>query len=380
MLLNAISLNQTVDRPDRHLKVGIVGAGSSGIYLASLLAQQGHDVTLFEQSPQPKAEGCGILLISSGMEALFNGNPQICNAILQTAIPARTYEFRNLKDTIVNVYDASESTDDTELPSVLVHRGDILNALLAHFPPDCLRTNAKLQSITQTDTTVTAHFADGNDWTGDVLVGADGIFSTVRDYVQPGVQPNYLGDIVWRGITADNLFCTNGNFKVYIRSRGIYANFFDLGHGQTHWGFFIEKDQAPDEIGHSRPHDIAIPRQELAKLPHAARKIIESTPDNEIKCRFSYDIDPLPQIHQGRIILIGDAAHAKSPSRARGMTAGLEDAIALARHLAANLTVPQMLSAFEAERLPIDHEYQRSSRAISIKTRSQSHEEQQQAA
>ncbi len=373
MTPNAISLTQTIDRPTHSLRVGIVGAGSSGIYLASLLAKQGHDVTLFEQSPQPKAEGCGILLISSGMEALFTGNPQVCNAILQAAIPAKTYEFRNLKDNIVNVYDAAAGADDDELPSVLVHRGDILNALLTNFPTDCLRTNAKLKSITQTDTGVTAYFTDGRDWTGDVLVGADGIFSTVRDYVQPDVQPNYLGDIVWRGITADDQFCTDGNFKVYIRSRGIYANFFDLGNGQTHWGFFIEQDQAPDEIGSGRPNDVSMPMQELAKLPDAARSIIESTPANTIKCRFSYDIDPLPQIHQGRIILIGDAAHAKSPSRARGMTSGLEDALALSRHLAANLTVPQMLSAFEAKQLPINHEYQRSSRAISIKTRSQSH-------
>ena len=156
-----------------------------------------------------------------------------------------------------------------------------------------------------------------------------------------------------------------------MRSQGIYANFFDLGHGHTHWGFFIEKEQAPAEVGQGRPQDVTMPIHALAKLPATARAIIAATPPEDIKCRFSYDIDPLPQLHQGRVVLIGDAAHAKSPTRARGMTSGLEDALALSHHLATDGPLPQRLATFEAERMPIVHEYQRSSRAISMKTRRQ---------
>ncbi|MEM9905849.1 MAG: FAD-dependent monooxygenase, partial [Cyanobacteria bacterium P01_D01_bin.44] len=270
-------------------------------------------------------------------------------------------------DKVVNVHIASYE-DNNELTGMLIHRGAILKTLLDYLPEDCLQTNAKLQAIEQTDEQVTAHFTDGSAWQGDVLVGADGIFSTVREYVNAGVEPNYLGDIVWRGIVPDTEFCVDGNFKVYIRTQGIYANFFDIGFGQTHWGFFIEKDQEPDEVGKGRPNDVSMPTQELSKLPEVARRIIDSTPPEDIKCRFSYDIDILPTLHNGRVILIGDAAHAKSPTRARGMTAGLEDALALSSHLSAGGTVEQMLSAFETERMPIVHEYQRSSREISMKT------------
>ena len=156
---------------------------------------------------------------------------------------------------------------------------------------------------------------------------------------------------------------------VYIRSRGVYANFFDLGQGFTHWGFFIEKEQASTELGQGRPQDVTLPISELAKLPEPARTIIESTPIADIKCRFSYDLDTLPCLHQGRTVLIGDAAHAKSPTRAQGMTSGLEDALVLSRHLSVSRPIAESLVAFEAERLPIVHEYQRSSRAISMKTR-----------
>jgi 2-polyprenyl-6-methoxyphenol hydroxylase-like FAD-dependent oxidoreductase len=324
-------------------------------------------VALFEQADHPRAEGCGIMLVSAGMQTLFAGNPRVCEAILQSGAPAKTFEFRNLKDQVVNVYTASYEVSN-KLTSMLVARSAILKALLDHLPAGCLHTNSKLQSIEQTYEAVTAYFADGRTWQGDVLVGADGTFSTVRDYVYAGLKPNYLGDIVWRGVIPDDEFCVDGNFKVYIRGRGIYANFFDIGFGQTHWGFFIEKGQHPDEVGKGRPDDVAIPAKELAKLPEVARRIIESTPPEAIKCRFSYDIDTLPHLYNGRVLLIGDAAHAKSPTQAWGMTAGLEDALSLSRYLSTEGSVGEMLSAFQAERIPVVHEYQRSSREISMKT------------
>lgn len=364
--VNHRSQTSGLDQPEG-LRIGIVGAGTSGIYLASLLKQQGHDVNLFEQADQPRTEGCGIMLVPAGMQALCAGKPEVYDAVIKAGAPAKTFEFRNLKDQVVDFHAVSNETDH-QTRSMLVHRWAILKALLEHLPASCLHTQARLQSVEQTHDSVTACFMDGRTWQGDILVGADGLFSTVREYVHSGVKPNYLGDIVWRGVVPDTEFCVNGNFKVYIRSRGIYANFFDIGGELTHWGFFTEKTQAPDEVGKSRPDDVSLPAQELAKLPEVARRIIESTPAEDLKCRFSYDIDVLPNLYKGRVILIGDAAHAKSPTRARGMTAGLEDALSLSRHLSTGGSVDQMLAAFQAERMPIVHEYQRSSREISMKT------------
>ncbi|MGK7912684.1 MAG: FAD-dependent oxidoreductase [Synechococcus sp.] len=349
------------------LRVGIIGAGSSGVYLAHLLSRFNINVTLFERSAYPRAEGCGILLVSSGMEALFKGDERLCSSIVNSGAVARRYEFRNMRDRVVNTHIAEYEQD--EHPSVLVHRGKILEALLALLDSSCLQTNAQLVSVTQTDADVTAHFADGRRWTGDVLIGADGIFSTVRESIVPNVRPRYLGDVVWRGIVPDTEFCQDGNFIVYMRSRGVYANFFDLGGGYTHWGFFIEQEQSGDDCDRSVPLDVSLPVEELAKIPDAPRRIIEGTNPTDIKCRFSYDLDMLPSICNNRIVLIGDAAHAKSPTRARGMTSGLEDALSLARYIVESTpdAIQQSLLDFQSERLPINHEYQRSSREISRK-------------
>jgi 2-polyprenyl-6-methoxyphenol hydroxylase-like FAD-dependent oxidoreductase len=341
-------------------KIGIIGAGSSGIYLASLLAHQGYQVDVFEKSSYPRTDGCGILLISNGLEALRQGNPELCQKIMDSGVIVRNFEFRNLKGKLANSESPQYSAN--QLPGMLIHRKAILETLLEFLPSECLHLDSQLQSISQTENEVTAYFGNGSKWTGDLLVGADGLFSQVREYVVPNVKPFYLGDLVWRGVVADDTFCTNGNFIVYIRGRGIYANFFDLGNGLTHWGFFVEQEKDEQE----RSPNIPIPPQELAKLPIDARTVIASTPPEQIVTRFSYDIDPLPQLYQGRILLIGDAAHAKSPTRARGMTAGLEDGLALSRFFASSADIPEALARFEAERKPIVHEYQRTSRKQSL--------------
>lgn len=347
-------------------RVGIVGAGTSGVYLGSLLARQGYQVDVFEKSPVPRTDGCGILLVGSGMKAVNQGNPQLCQRLLHSGTPVKHFEFRNLKGGVAN--SESVTYEENELPGMLIHRKAILEAVLAELPTNCLHLNASFVSATQTETGVTATFSNGETWEGDLLVGSDGIFSKVREWVVPGVKPRYLGDIVWRGVVEDNEFCVDGMFVVYIRGRGIYANFFDLGNGYTHWGFFIEAEQTQAEKGLPCPHNVAIPPEELAKVPEAARAVIQSTPIEQIVCNYSYDIDMLPKLYQGRILLIGDAAHAKSPTRARGMTSGFEDALALSRYLTESSTIDEALLGFQNERLPIVHEYQRTSREISQKT------------
>jgi len=322
-------------------KIGIIGAGTSGAYLASLLIQEGFQVSLFEKAPVVRTDGCGILIVQSGMKALHEGNPKITQKIIEAGNSVKLFEFRNIKG--------------------------ILEAILDTLPTDRIKFNAQLSAITQTDSSAIAHFKDGSQWEGDLIIGADGILSKVRQSVVPNVELHYLGDLVWRGIVEDHSFCPEGNFFVYVRGRGIYANFFHIDATHTHWGFFIETKQTDNEKGMLQPINTIIPAQELAKLPEDARKVIESTPPETMICRYSYDIDPLPQLYDGRVLLIGDAAHAKSSTRARGMTSGWEDGLLLTQYLKSSASISEALEKYQTERLPIVHEYQRSSREVSRK-------------
>ncbi|MEA5572920.1 FAD-dependent oxidoreductase [Calothrix sp. UHCC 0171] len=349
-------------------KIGIVGGGTTGLYLAILLEDAGFEVSVFERAPQARVEGCGILLIPSGLEALSFHSRELCDEVIQAGVKVRTYEFRSLLGKVVSSDSAGDSEVTSGFPNLTIHRENISQALLRRVPTKCLHFDHYLESIASKNDQVIATFRNGKQWEGDLLVGTDGLNSQVRNFVAPGIRLSYLGDMVWRGILPTTEVCPDGYFVVYIRARGVYANTFDIGNGSLHWGFFIEHDQPKDEKGILVPKNCEIPSTELEKLPEAMRRTIEMTPPENIVCRYSYDIDPLPQIVSGNVVLLGDAAHAKSPARAQGMSSGLQDAVLLSKYLTSSATIEAALAGYQQERLPVVHELQLTSRAKSQET------------
>ena len=370
------------------LHVAIVGAGSAGLLLAPLLRRQGHRVRVFEKADRLRADGCGILLVKSGVEAIAaSGIDGLLDRFLARGLPVSRFVVRNLRGDLIDSSPAPR--EEGELPSLLIHRRAILEALADALPAEDLRFGAELLSWRQNDPeegsagAVEAFFSDDQHWRGDLLVGADGLFSRVAPQVAPERRLTYLGDRVWRGVVPDATFCRDGEFFVYARGRGVYANVFDLGpdpRGRelTHWGFFQEEPLPAERQEQRRLLSEPVPEEALAKVPADLAAVIRSTPPEAVVANWSFDIDPLPRLHQGRVVLIGDAAHAMSSSQARGMTAGLEDAVELARALDPGRadrirstgvwSLDQALSAWEHDRLPVVHAYQERSRAVSART------------
>jgi 2-polyprenyl-6-methoxyphenol hydroxylase-like FAD-dependent oxidoreductase len=354
-----------------------VGAGSSGLLLALLLQRQGHQVCLFERASDLRPEGCGILLVRSGVEAIAAaGIGGLLEQILAAGQPVRRFVVRNLRGDLI---ESSEAAGEPgELPSLLIQRRAILEAMAARLDPGVFRPGAGLLSWSQDAAGVEAHFDDGSYWQGDLLIGADGLHSRVAPQLARMRRLNYLGDRVWRGVVADGSFCRDGEFFVYARGRGVYANVFDLGIDAdgvplTHWGFFQEEVLPADRSERRRLLSEPVPEEGLAKLPADLAALIRATPPQRLVANWSFDIDPLPALVAGRVALLGDAGHAMSSSQARGMTAGLEGAVALALQLgllAADAVsgVEEALLRYNAERVPVVHRYQERSRQVSART------------
>ena len=378
-----------------------MGAGSSGLLLALALQRQGQRVCLFEKAPELRPEGCGILLVRSGVEAIAAaGIPGLLEQILAAGLPVSRFVVRNLRGDLIESSEAEREAG--ELPSLLIQRRAILEAMAARLDPALFRPGAGLLSWSQDAAGVEAHFDDGSYWQGDLLIGADGLHSRVAPQLAPLRRLNFLGDRVWRGVVADGSFCRDGEFFVYARGRGVYANVFDLGTDAsgtplTHWGFFQEEALPASRSEQRRLLGEPVPEEGLAKLPADLAALIRATPPQRQVANWSFDIDPLPTLVAGRVALLGDAGHAMSSSQARGMTAGLEDAVALARQLGGlaaeagggagqrtaglptgdglspeshgtTSAVETALLRYNAERLAVVHRYQERSRQVSART------------
>ena len=352
------------------LRIAVVGAGSTGLYLTRLLQRAGQRVTLFERAARPRTDGCGILLVSAGVEAIAAGGDGPLSARLRACSqPVRRFVVRNLRGDTINAAPAEH--DPQRPPSLLIDRPAILEALLEDLPPEVVVGDAELSGWRQDAAGVALEFADGSRWHGDLLLAADGIHSRVAPGLVPERRLHYLGDRVWRGVVADERFCRDGDFFVYARGRGIYVNMFDLvpdgdGRPRTHWGFFHEEPLPASRQQQRRLLREPIPSEALARLHPEAAALIAATPPQAVVANWSFDLDPLPRLVQGRVALLGDAAHAMSSSQARGMTAGLEDALVMARALVDHPGDPQQaLRSYERQRLPVVHDYQLRSREVS---------------
>lgn len=358
------------------LEIGIAGAGSSGLFLALLLQKQGHIVRLFERAPKLRCDGCGLLIIPQGLKAISAcGDQGLLSKLLDSGKEVSRYVIRNLRGAVINSSPAEVLPG--ELPALLIHRKAIMDALISRLDPECLMVGSHLISWLNCGDGIEALLANGETWHGDLLVGADGIFSRVAPLVAPERKLNYLGDRVWRGVVVDDSFCRDGEFFVYARGRGVYANAFDIGVNEsgepiTHWGFFQEEPLPATRAEQKRLLTEPVPGEALAKIPDDIAKLINSTSPESVLANWSFDIDPLPWLVKGRAVLIGDAAHAMSSSQASGMTTGWEDGVVLAQELERCLTsdkgdVDQALAAYNELRLPEVHQRQAKSREVSSK-------------
>lgn len=217
-----------------------------------------------------------------------------------------------------------------------LRRGDLNAALQAEAAHRgiVIRHGARLASVQEGTDSVTAHFTDGSTATGDLLLGADGLSSTVRQLTAPDTQPLYAGQRVFYGYTDAAPRPEPHTGITMVRGSTAAFGYAVSPDGETYWFARVAGDPLPaDEIEHGSPagwRELLVPL--LRKDATPAADIVAATGD-DVMVTNSTEIPTGTPWRSGRTLLIGDAAHAASPATGQGASMALEDAVVLAKCL-----------------------------------------------
>ena len=361
------------------MKAIIVGGGIGGLTTALMLHARGIDCEIFEQAEQVRELGVGINTLPHAIKELAEIG--LLPALDRVGI--RTHELFYMNRKGQEIWREPRGTDaGFEYPQFSIHRGRlqavIYQAVRARIGESRIHAGHRLGSFTQDDSGVTAYFfgREGSHRAtarGDILIGADGINSYVRETLYPNEGPaRWNGTILWRGAIDWPRFLTGRSMVIAGGMQGKLV-IYPIGEGAredrplTNWAVMVKVAEGgvpPKKEDWSRPgrFEDLMPHVQRFHSPFVDGKaMIEATPEF-----WEYplcDRDPLPHWSHGRVTLLGDAAHPMYPVGSNGASQAILDARCLADRLQSAEHVGQALYEYERERLPMTAQIVQSNRS-----------------
>jgi 2-polyprenyl-6-methoxyphenol hydroxylase-like FAD-dependent oxidoreductase len=333
----------------------VIGGGIAGPATAMALQKAGIDPVVYEAHPTG-ADGIGVFLTlgSNGVDALRvlgADKPAVAAGFPTPGITLRSGTGKHL-----GVSRTGHSLPDGTTSQTL-KRADLYRVLHEEASSRGVRVEhgKRLVGAEETGAGVRAIFADGSEAVGAVLIGCDGVHSTVRRIIDPGAPaPTYSGLITTggyaRGVQVDT---EPGSYEMIFGKRAFFG-YAMAPDGEVWWFANVPRRDEPargevESIGGDewRHRLLAL----YAEDAGPAVRLIEATPDLMAMSPI-HAIPHLPAWHNGRMIVIGDAAHAPSPSSGQGASLSIEDAVVLAKCLRDLPSPPAAFAPFEAARRP----------------------------
>lgn len=323
------------------MKILIVGGGIAGLAMARALELQGFSADLIERRADVPQEGTGLYLPGNAARAAQALG--LTGSITRVAMPITTQRILDNRGKPLSVTRTADVWSSCG-PCLALPRAALHNALRESLRSTDLRFGTSITGIGQ-GTKSLATFSDGTSCEYDLVIGADGIHSQVRQNLFPNVRPSYTGNVCWRFITRDIVGVDGWTVML---GDGMSLLTIPIGGDQV----YVYADMAVSELEAQR---------DLTDLPNRALLAAFSAPLSPLITRM-----PAPgEIHashieqvvmddwvKGHVVLIGDAAHASSPSMAEGAAMAMEDALVLAETLTASSTISDALCAYTRRRKP----------------------------
>jgi 2-polyprenyl-6-methoxyphenol hydroxylase-like FAD-dependent oxidoreductase len=338
----------------------IIGGGIGGLAAGVALLRAGIRVRVFEQAPALEEVGAGVSLWPNAMRALARVG--LDRAVRDGHAPIRRIVIR--RSTGAAILSLDEPGRHTE-PSICVHRAHLQRVLASALPAGHLVLGRRLVDFRVRQEpgsgVVSARFDDGSVAAGDVLIGCDGIRSTVRSVALGAGPARHRGYEIWRGVSDFDL--PHGLLGQSTEWWGPGQRFGILPGepGRVYWYATHTVRRSPTAIEETSGR---LPAERFATWPWPVPAILE-TAAADGAVRAAAEDRPVSRVWgRGPITLLGDAAHPMTPNMGQGACTALEDAVVLAHCLAEQGATPAALRRYERLRRPRTGRIVRESRRI----------------
>ena len=328
-------------------RVIVIGGGIGGLATAIAFCRKGWDVSVYEASPELRPIGKGIWMPINAMQVLERLG--LAARVSETGWPLQLIELRTASGTLLSTIKVNEMAPRYGQSIVSILRADLVNILAKALAPQVLRLGSEFTHFSQESNQVRVHFKDGSEETADLLVGADGIHSRVREQLFPGVKLRYSGQTCFRGVSEfalpDGLASTCREIWGGRNRFGFSA----VGPRQVYW--FAPQLSPP---GVEDSIDLRMDRllNSYREFPSPVPEILAAANAGDTIRTDLFDFPPISSWSRNNVVLLGDAAHAMTPNLGQGGAQAIEDAFVLAEQFEKAESITQAIGSYERIRMP----------------------------
>jgi 2-polyprenyl-6-methoxyphenol hydroxylase-like FAD-dependent oxidoreductase len=329
----------------------VIGGGIGGLTAARALTRAGLDVKVFERAAtlEQIQVGGAIHVWHNGMRGLQR--LELADQVEALGGPAAevdTAEFRNWQGKLLVSWSPKQTEQAVGAPTIGVVRPDLHRVLVGGVEPGVLALGRECTGYEQTPSGVVATFADGSREQGDILIGADGLRSAVRRRLLGDEQLRFAKYASWQALCdydADEP--REGLFRV-IWGPGARFLFYHVAAGRVYWeGIYATEAGGSDPPGQRREAVLA----KFAGWHAPVTDIISATEEAAIMRGDVYDRPPTKRWGEGRVTILGDAAHPMTNAVGQGANMTIEDSVVLGSALRAATDPVAALRSYEQKRI-----------------------------
>jgi salicylate hydroxylase len=332
----------------------VVGGGIGGLTAALSLLEVGLDVQVFEQAATFSDVGAGVQ-VSPNASCVLHGLG-LADALATMGVRPLAFHQRRWDDgrTLLRAPLGDVIVEAFGFPHYQTHRADLVSALVGALPPERLHVKHRLVGLAQSADGVVADFENGARVDVDLLVGADGIHSFVREALFGQTAPHFTGCVAYRGLVpAERLrdLELEVSAELWLGPGGHFIHYFVQNKRLVNFVAVTEQDSWMRESWVDRG-DLSDALAAYAGWHPQVSAILGAVDESFVWALF--DREPLERWVEGRIALLGDACHPMLPFMAQGAAQAIEDGATLAACLAdaVNADLTRALSRYETLRQP----------------------------